>query len=345
MYEINKVIKYLVQKGITPSFNYAILNKDKIYFDSFGYKNLQTLEKVNIDTLYDLASLTKVFTVTVISILKEQNRLNYDDLVSKYIKEFRHKNITIYHLLTHSSGIINKIGYKNLTKDDYLNKLYNIDLSYQTGTKSYYSDLNYILLGIIIEKIANNSLDKVMSDLIFEPLEMNNTSFNPKCDNVAATELTIERNMIRGIVHDEKAYLFGGIAGHAGIFSTIRDLSKFAFMILDDGIYKSKKILSKESIDLWFKEMFFDDITLQKRSFSWIVGNNYMTKKCSKNTISHTGFTGTSILIDKDNNLALIILSNRIHPSRENKRYNIYRKLITDLIFEKILKNFNFQNL
>lgn len=340
MNEIDKILKYLIQKGISPSFNYAIINKNKTYINSLGYIDLETLSKTNNNTLYDLASLTKIFTVTIISILQEQNKLNYNDYVHNYIKEFKHKNITIYNLLTHSSGIINKIDNK-LNKEQYLNELYNVDLSYETGKKAYYSDLNYILLGLIIEKITNNTLDIVMNELIFKPLEMTDTRFNPESTNVAATEFTSDRGLVKGFVHDEKAYLLGGVAGHAGVFSNTKDLCKFATMIFNDGIYNNKKILSKKSIDLWFKEMFFDDVTLQKRSFSWIVGNNYMTKKCSKNTISHTGFTGTSILIDKDNDFSIIILSNRIHPSRSNRRYNIYRKLIIDLIYEKIFKNTN----
>lgn len=336
MTEINKVINYLISKCITPSFNYAVINNDKIYKNSIGFKDLNTKERVDIDTLYDLASLTKIFTVCIICILKEQNKLNYSDFINEYIKEFKHKNITIYHLLTHSSGIINKIDYKNLTKEEYLNKLYNIDLSYEVGKKCYYSDLNYILLGIIAEKIMNNTLDKIMKDLIFDKLEMINTCFNPKIENIASTEITSDRGTVKGVVHDEKAYLLGGIAGHAGLFSNIDDLCKFVHMIMNDGKYKNEQIISKESIDFWFKPLFFDNITLQNRSFSWIVGNKYLTNKCSNDTISHTGFTGTSILIDKKNKISIIILSNRIHPSRNNKKYNYYRKNIINLIYQEL---------
>lgn len=333
---IDNIIKYIVDSNITPSINYGIIHNKNTTF-SYGYKELiPNKELTDINTLYDLASLTKVIvTNTLFYLLKEKNMINENDLVIKYLPDFIHKDITINHLLTHSSGLKNNINYTiNNTRELYIKALMNVESTFELGY-AYYCDLNYILLGLIIESLLNKPLDIIAKELIFDKLGMNNTTYSPK-DNYASYEV-VNNITVKGYVHDNKARILGP-CGHAGLFSNINDLLIFTQMILNNGTYNNTKFLSKESIDDWFKIKTFDHNHILFQSNSWLVGKSELCDLSSNNTISHTGFTGTSLVIDRDNNLAVILLSNRIHPSRNNKRYNVYRRIINNLIYKNIDK-------
>ena len=200
----------LVKDKVFPGCNYAVI-ADDIEIDSVGNKALiPNVEPNNIDTLYDLASLTKVVvTNTLITKLLQENKINLNDKVKKYLPDFKHEDITIFHLLTHSSGLPADIDWKECNnRQELIKSIYDKNLIYKTGEDVIYSDLGFIFLGFIIEKIYNKSLDVIASEEIFKPLNMNDTSFNPKDK---PTEITSDRGVVRGFVHDEKAYILGGI--------------------------------------------------------------------------------------------------------------------------------------
>ena len=326
----------LVKLGVFPGCNYAVIYNDKIEVNSVGFKSLiPKIEKNNLNTLYDLASLTKVIvTNTLITKLLEKNIINLNDKVNKFLPLFKY-DITIFQLLTHSSGLIADVNWDEVhNKEELIKFFYNKKLYYETGKDVIYSDLNYIFLGFIIEKIYKQSLDVIAYNEIFKPLHMSNTCFNPLNKHLCAPT----ENNKRGYVHDEKAYLLDGVCGSAGLFSNIFDLIKFAKMILNDGIVDGKPFISKKYIDLWFTPLVKGKLN-NVRGLGWGIGKSKITGSlCSNNTIYHTGFTGNTLIVDRDNKIAIIQLSNRVHPTRDNKLLMNKRKCIFNYIYKNINK-------
>lgn len=337
--------KKMVKLNVFPGCNYAIIHNDKIEVGSVGAKALvPKIEKNDINTLYDIASLTKVLVTNVlITKLLEENKIKLDDKVNKYLPKFKYDNITIFHLLTHSSGLIADVNWKEVNnKEELIEFFYNKKLYYETGTDVVYSDLNFMFLGFIVEKLYDKPLDVLAYKKIFKPLHMNNTYFNPTNKELCApTEVTDKRGVVRGIVHDEKACMMGGVCGAAGVFSNIFDLVKFVTMILNDGMIGNKRFIDKKYIDLWAKP-FVKGKEGNVRGLGWGIGKSKITGSlCSDNTIYHTGFTGNTLIIDRDNKIAIIQLSNRIHPSRDNKLLMEKRKYIFNYIYRNIDKIHN----
>ncbi|MFA5604113.1 MAG: serine hydrolase [Bacilli bacterium] len=329
-----------VNNNVFPGATYAIIYKGTIIKDFVGYKSLYPVkEENNIDTIYDLASLTKVLvTNTLIGKLLEDKIIGLDDLVKNYIKEFKHDDITIKDLLTHSSGLPANVNWMHIkTKEEYLNLILNVDKVFPRHSKALYSDIGFIILGVLIERITNESLDQLASKHIFKSLEMNETMYNPcEIERCAPTELEGDI-YVKGYVHDRKARLFNGIAGHAGVFSTVTDMIKFAQLILDEGVYKDKQIISKETIELWYKPTFVDD-TQRYRTIGWIEGKrSTVCDNISSKAVYHQGFTGNRLLIDKGNEIAIVILSNRVHPTRNNNAFGEFFGEVATLIYENLI--------
>ncbi len=339
---LNERLINAVKNNIIPGMNYGIISNEEI-IGSIGYKKLfPDKEEISIDTLYDIASLTKVVvTVPLICKLIDEKKLSFMDNVKTYLNNFKYDDVTIYHLLTHTSGLPADLNSKEIiSKKELLDKTYGMEKIYETGKEVIYSDLGYILLGEIIEKIYNKSLDVVAKEELFIPLEMHSTTYNPtNKEKCAPTEFTQERGLIQGIVHDEKACSLGGVAGHAGVFSTVKDLMNFVKMILNDGVYNNKQILSKNMIDLWFKDIVFEIINERTRSLCWITGVNDLVINEGLNIISFNGFTGPSISIDRDKKLGIVLMTNRIHPTRDNRKIPTERPLITNCIYNCLAKN------
>ena len=246
----------------------------------------------------------------------------------------------IYHLLTHISGLPADLDSKKIvSSDEIMNEIYGMNKIYEIGTKVVYSDIGYILLGKIIEEVYHKPLDVVAKEEIFIPLEMNNTSYNPTNKEMCApTEITDERGLIKGVVHDEKAYSFGGVAGHAGVFALASDLGHFVSMLLNNGKYKDKTFLSKEMVDVLFRPLVYDKSCDWYRSFCFIVGDNDIVIEQGDDVISFNGFTGPSISIDRNNNIGIVLMTNRVHPTRTNKMISKERPKITDEIYKNLVK-------
>ncbi len=253
--KINKFasIDSIIETAISDSsFPGAVLlvqmNGKIIYRKAYGHYTYDPASgNISLNTMFDLASCTKVVaTTTAAMICYDRGLFNIDDKVSEYLPQFGNngkENITIRNLLVHDSGLPPDIkSYKiynpNENKtNEVMNEIYDDSLLYPTGTKSVYSDLNFIILGEIIEKVTGVSLDKFCYKNIFKPLKMKSTMFNPPSsliNRIAPTEIDNywRFRLIRGTVHDETAQLLGGVAGHAGLFSTAGDIAKLMQMLL-----------------------------------------------------------------------------------------------------------------
>lgn len=337
--KIKEILKEYVDAEKLPGGTFGVVTLDSEEYGNYGYSQIVPEKKENnIDTLYDLASCTKVVaTTTMILKLIEDGIIGLEDKVIKHLEDFPYDNITIKHLLTHTSGLPgDDKRYKECkNKDEFIKFMYSLSLNNEPGMVVEYSDFGYITLGLIIEKYKG-SLEDYANELLFKPLGMNNTMYNPylkgRKDDCACAELTESRGLIQGIVHDGKAYCLNGLSGNAGLFSCVKDLGKFVKMMLNDG----SPILSKETVDL-LKQSYTDGLNLS-RTLGWIFSDP--TSSCgdqvSDCSLYHTGFSGTSIYIDFKNKLGIILLVNRVHPTRNNlESIQEARKRIHNTLLEK----------
>lgn len=299
----------------------------------------------NQNTLYDLASLTKVIgTTTALMQLWQAHRVDLDAPVQRYIPEFTgpHKAlVTVRHLLTHSSGLPAwRPLYKEATSPaDAIALVFATPLDTLPGVRMVYSDLGAIILGKIVERVSGEPLDRYLARHVFGPLHMTSTMFRPPhtlIARIAPTERDPWRGrLVRGEVHDENAYFLGGVSGHAGLFSTAHDLARFARMMLDGGTLDGVRIVSRAAIDTFTH---VQDSTLSNRALGWEVpdGTNSAGHRLSSRAFGHTGFTGTSIWIDPGHDLFIVLLTNRVDPTRANTREGAVRVALADAAVEAL---------
>ena len=305
---INKIQELINDKQV-PGVSYSFVDTNNIeehYLGNQGYVD-PFLIPLSKDMYYDVASVSKVVaTTTRILQLLEENKLTLDTKVSSILSKFKHQDVTIENLLMHNSGLATDLKDKtNLTKEKILTEVYTTPLEYPTGEKAIYSDIGFILLGEVIVAIDKISLEETMQKHIFQKLNMNHTSYIVTDDKklYVPTEYKADRGgFIQGETHDTKGYLLGP-SGHAGIFSSLYDLSLFA-----QAFFKPNTLLKPETIEL-LKEK-----TVHGRGLGW-------EKKYGDQIINHTGFTGTSMVIDLDKQQAFVFLTNRVHPSRDTPQF------------------------
>jgi len=300
------------------------------------------------DTIYDVASLTKpVVTTTAIMILRGEGQISLDAPVARYLHEWasgsdaaRRRLVTIRDLLLHTSGLpAHRHFYQDAKcKSEVLMQVLAEPLSAEPGTRIEYSDLGFILLGDIIERITGEALDEFAAGRIFKPLKMTRTFFNPTNtirDNIAPTEddKTIRRRLLQGEVHDGNAWAMGGVAGHAGLFSTARDLAVFAQMMLNGGFYDGVRLLSRSIVEEFTRRR---PIGGNARALGWDVPTapSSSGQYFSGDSYGHTGYTGTSLWIDPQRALFVVLLTNRVHPNAANERIREVRPALHDKIAE-----------
>lgn len=349
--ELEQLLQSGVDNGIYPGCNYAVVYNDEFYSNSLGYKALLPNKELNnLDTLYDLASLSKVIsTTTCILRLMEMGKIRLFDSVKTYLSEFKYDDITIWNLITHTAGFPPGVGGSNkATVEELKQRIYDLPLQYKKGERIVYSDVGFMLLGFVIEKITGKPLDKAAKELVFDPLDMTNTHYNRlplakdfDVTNYAPTEERDDEVYVgiqRGMVHDERSFILEGCAGHAGVFSTVGDLVKFEQMILNNGVHNGKKFLSPATLDLIFtpqvKETNGVCLTVNQRGIGWIVGGDWPScgELASVETIHHTGFTGTSVFMDRINKVGFILLTNRVHPTRQNTKIIPFRGRVGNFV-------------
>lgn len=331
--EVAKLLRRLVDKGLIPGFNMAVLTLDDEYSDSYGYRQLipDKLE-LNRNTLYDLASLSKVVsTTTCILKLIEAGELTLDSTVHSIVPEVVGADCSIKDCLTHTTGLAPGIeNYKTMSDEEFYHALYTIRPNPADIGTIVYSDINFIYLGWVIDKLKG-SLKDYAQEAVFKPLAMNHSTYLPQdLSNVAATEVTEARGVISGVVHDGTNYRLGGSAGNAGVFSCLNDLVKFCRMMLDE----NDPFLSPKSREML--RTCYADKGQDRRSLGWIISSDKssMGYEFSDHALYHTGFTGGSILIDLDKKFAFIILCNRIHPKRDNPAILNYRHVLNSIVYD-----------
>ncbi len=305
---------------------------------------------VNVDTIYDAASLTKpVVTATLVAMQMEAGRIGLDLPVARFIHEWNsgpnpdwRKTVTVRNLLTHSSGLpAHKDYFLTLhSKREFIAAICAEPLEYAPGTKTIYSDLGFILLGEILERATGKTLDQLAHEEIFAPLDMAGTTFNPPknlLERVAPTEndATYRKRLLQGEVHDENAFAMGGVAGHAGMFTTASDLAAFCQMLLNGGIYGHHRMLTRATISQFTAAQ---AVAGNTRTLGWMspTPNSTSGRYFSPRSYGHLGFTGTSVWIDPDRKMFVILLTNRVYPTRDNDKIAAVRPALHDAVIEAL---------
>ena len=288
-------------------------------------------------TIYDLASLTKVVgTTTAVMILFDEGRIHLDDAVARYIPEFTgggKERVTIRLLLEHRSGLpagrdLWRIAH---TPEEARAAVISTPLFAQPGQFYEYSDLGADMLAFVVEAATGQRIDQFLGARVFTPLGMSDTRFRPDASlrgRIAPTEINPPRGYpIRGEVHDENAYALGGVAGHAGLFSTASDLSIFAQMLLNGGTYNGTRIIADSTVQLFTKR------AAGTRALGWdtCAGHYGCGTHMSANAYGHTGFTGTSLWIDPDRDMFVVLLTNRVHAARARRPAKVISDVRADL--------------
>jgi len=349
-----EVLERAIKDKAFPGATLAVGYQGKVSIHAFGKLSYDAkATEVTATTMYDIASLTKVVaTTTLVAKLVEGNfavPLDLDTKIERYLPEWasgpqpewRHR-VTVRHLMTHTSGLpaFKEYWRTSKGKQDTLTRIFAEPLEYEPGTKEIYSDLGIILMAEIIERLTGRTLDDLAKTYIFAPLEMKNTMYRPPkklWPEIAPTEMdnNLRHRLVQGEVHDENAFAIGGVSGHAGIFSTAPDLAVFCQMLLNGGVYAHQRILRRATVAQFTTPQQLSGGT---RTLGWAVpveggssGHYY-----SAHSFGHTGFTGTSIWIDPDRQLFVVLLTNRVHPTRENMKIAKVRPELHDAVMRAL---------
>jgi CubicO group peptidase (beta-lactamase class C family) len=344
--EIDSLIESSIEQNMMPGAvvlvaRRGVIVKEQAYGHAAKYADdentpLDRSIEMQKDTIFDLASISKLFTSTAVMQLYEKELIKLDEPVATYLPEFAEngkEKVTVRQLLTHTSGFepfipLYKMG---ANREERLQIVLRHPLVNQPGSTYVYSDLNLIALGALVEKRTGQRLDEYVREHITEPLGMSNTMYNPPehlHKQIAATEYQpwTDRGLVWGEVHDENAWSLDGVAGHAGAFSTARDLAVFAQMMLGGGKYGGKRILSKESIALMTENQ-IPEFPGDDHGLGWELYQGwYMDALSDSRTMGHTGYTGTSMVVSPNNETICIVLTNRVHPTRNTVSTNPVRR-------------------
>ena len=308
-----------------------------LYRKAYGHRALEPRrEPMTTDTIFDLASLTKVVaTTTAVMQLVEQGKVRLNDPVAKYLPEFAQngkEDITLRQLFTHYSGLEPDLDLKTPWegKETAYRMAFAETPQNPPGSGFLYSDINFITLGALVERVSGETLDAYAARNIFAPLKMAHTRFLPPAawrSKIAPTQYDENNHMLRGVVHDPTARRMGGVAGHAGLFSTAADLAKFAQALLDGG----DGILSSESVAKMTEPEQPPSAPLL-RGFGWDIDSPFSTNRgvlFPVGSYGHTGFTGTSLWIDPTTRTYVILLTNAVHPRGKGTAVALRTKVAT----------------
>lgn len=332
-----QVIEEAIDDSIFPGAQIAIIKDNKILAHrGFGRQTYDVNSPpVTTKTMYDLASVTKVTATTLVAMkLYEQKLIRLDIPVNSYLPQFKgglKDSITLRHLLTHSAGIRawDRLWEHASNRQEALEYIYNLPLEYTPGDSMVYSDLGIIMVGEVLETVTGKTIDQLAQDLIIKPLGLKSTMYNPPQNlwkDIAPTEIggDLKRGLIHGTVHDENTFFLGGVSSHAGLFSTAEDLAVLSQMLLNKGIYRHQRFYNPQTIKEWTTPQNMPSGS--NRALGWDTPSAKGSSAgdyFSPGSFGHLGFTGTSIWIDPGEKIAVILLTNRVHPTRE--RPGIYR--------------------
>jgi CubicO group peptidase (beta-lactamase class C family) len=363
---LDSIVAVAMKEGAAPGVALAVGRWGRlVHLRGYGRVHVAPeAAPVTDSTMFDMASLTKVVaTTTAAMILEDQGRLNLDAPIRTYLPEIDDSakaGITVRMILTHSGGFeaFAALWREHRGRAEYLKEINARPLKYVPGDSVIYSDWDFVLAGLIIERITGVSLDQFLATAVWQPLGMRDTGFNPlasvanpadsactatfRADSpllgrIAATEEdTVYRHThVHGIVHDENACALGGVAGHAGLFSSARDAAAFSQMLLNGGQYGGVWLVQPTTLARWTAR--------QSKRSSRAIGWDTPSERSSAGhyfsprSFGHTGFTGTSIWIDPERGLFVVLLTNRVDPTRANMRHEALRRDIADAVQAAIL--------
>ena len=369
LHPVYDVVEKAIADKAFPGATLAVGYRGKLAIHAFGKLSYDAKSAAVVPTtMYDIASLTKVVaTTTLVARLLEGDfpvGLDLDAKVERYLPEWTatrgsaqglqsllhedakdlewRRRVTVRHLLTHTSGLppFKEYWRTSTSKEETLRRIFVEPLDYEPGTKEVYSDLGIILMAEIIERLTGRKLDDLAHSFIFAPLGMTDTMYKPAkklWPSIAPTEIdnNLRHRLVQGQVHDENAFSIGGVSGHAGIFSTAPDLAAFCQMLLNGGVYGNKRILKRATIAEITTPQ---ELSSGTRTLGWAVpteggsSGHYF----SAHTYGHTGFTGTSIWIDQDRQVFVVLLTNRVNPTRENMKIAKVRPAVHDAVMQAL---------
>jgi len=351
-----EVIEKAIADKAFPGATLAVGYRGKVAVRAFGKLSYDAKAAATTPgTMFDIASLTKVVVTTTLAAKLAEGDfpvgLDLDAKVERYLPEWvvgkpadidwRHK-VTVRHLLTHTSGLpaFKEYWRTSKSKGETLTRIFAEPLEYGPGTKEVYSDLGIILMTEIIERLTGRKLEELAKSDVFAPLGIKDTMYRPPkkfWPEIAPTEIDsqLRHRLVQGEVHDENAFAMGGVSGHAGVFSTAGDLAAFCQMILNGGVYAHQRILRRATVAQFTAPQQLSGGT---RTLGWAVpteggsSGHYF----SSHSFGHTGFTGTSIWIDPDRQVFVVLLTNRVHPRRENTKIQQVRPELHDAVMKAL---------
>ena len=356
--KIDAVSQKAIDDKKVPGVAVLVARKGKIiYKKAFGYASLEPEKKLLTDDMvFDLASVTKpVATATAIMILVEEGKLRLTDEVRKYIPSFapyvnkdgEKEHARIYHLLTHTSGLppytnadTVKMLFGHSADDSLMAHIAGLKKNNPPGAKFDYSCLGFITLAKIVKIVSGKPISEFTKEKIFDPLNLRNISYVPDAELVkkcVPTERT-EGVILCGVVHDPLARIQKGISGNAGLFSNLDDLAVFMQMIMNGGEYNKVRILSPLTVKLM--TTIYEPVKKSGRGLGWDIASDYMGQRGDifpMGSYGHTGFTGTSVIVDPFSETQIIILSSRVHPDGKGEIMQL-RKDIANIVASSIVK-------
>ena len=334
---VDSIVQEAIHAGQIPGAVVLVWHNGQVlYRKAFGYRALEPRrELMTVDTVFDLASLTKVVaTTTAVMQLVEKGEVRLNDPVAKYIPEFAQngkEDITVRELLTHYSGLEPDLDLTHpwQGRDTAFSMAFAEKPANPPGSRFVYSDINFITLGALVERVSKVELDKYCAQNIFTPLKMARTRFLPPATwvpKIAPTEYDEQNRMLRGVVHDPSARRMGGVAGQAGLFSTADDLSKFARALIAGSSVLPSLLVEKMSTPQQ------PPAAHELRGFGWDIDSPFSTNRgelLPVGSFGHTGFTGTSLWIDPTTRTYIILLTNAVHPRGKGSAVALRTKLAT----------------
>ena len=355
MESVNNLMKQAVINNVFPGAVLLVSTAGSaIFFEAYGYANKFSGRQMTRDTIFDLASFTKPLATTLAIIkLISQNKLELDQPLGSILSQFKCTDkgrISIENLLYHTAGLPDYRPYykvlsklePNQRKDALRGLLVEEPVINPPGKQVIYSDIGFMILCWVIEQVSGNQLDRFVRDEIYNPLGLENLFFvdlDSKARQVefAATELCSWRNiLLEGVVHDDNAYVVGGIEGHAGLFGTAQDVFSLLSELMAAYLgFPCTAVFENDLIQMFFKRQEHTGRALGFDTPS-PVGPS-CGQYFSKETVGHLGFTGTSFWMDLDRRVIIILLTNRVHPSRNNNKIKAFRPKLHDRVMKKLI--------
>ncbi len=334
------------QRGFPAASVAVTLGDELIALRAFGRHTYEPgSTPVTPNSIFDLASVSKVIATTTMAMkLYESGHLWLDQPVVEVVPEFagvdkRRAQVTLAMLLAHSSGLpaYERLFAQHSTREALLKAVYQMPLVADPGTRAEYSDIGFILLGVALERLGDESLDKFCAREVFAPLGMARTAFRPSASLKAQIVPTVDdrdfrKRVIQGEVHDENCFVMGGVSGHAGVFGPAEDVARFAFSLLHGGA----PVVRKETVELFTRRQSSPDGT--SRALGWDTPSqpSQSGKHFSPRSFGHLGYTGTSLWCDPERQLSVTLLTNRVWPDRSSELIKQIRPAFHDAIVEAL---------